>query len=71
MKIGPEGLGVGEEGIEAGDGRGAPKVDGGPAVGLQLGRGLEGQRRRVQEGEEVGEEEAGVGCYLDIQRYTK
>ncbi len=60
VRVRPERLRVREEGVEPGDERRTPQVGRRPAVGQELGRRGERQRVRLEEREEVREEEPGV-----------
>lgn len=64
MQVRPKRLCVCERRVDARDERGAPQVCRGPAVRQELGGGRERQRRGVEEGDEVGKEEAAVGDQL-------
>ncbi len=64
MEIGPEGLRVREESVEACGERGAPEVGGRPAECAELGGGGEGEAGGLEHGEEVDEEETTVGDHL-------
>ena len=60
MRIRPEGLRVGEEGVQACDEGRTPQVRGGPTVWQEFSRGRESERVGLEEGEEVREEESPV-----------
>ena len=66
MQLRPKRLGVREGGVNARDERGAPQIYGRPAVGQELGGGGQRERGRVEEGNEVREEEAAVGDDLAL-----
>ena len=55
---------MGEKGVEAGDGGRTPEVCCSPAICLELGRGLEGERGRVENGKHICNEEASIGYCL-------
>jgi hypothetical protein len=43
MQLAPEWLRVGEEGVQASDGGRTPKICGGPSIGLEFWRCLDGK----------------------------
>ena len=65
-RVGPERLGMREEGVEPRDERRAPEVGRRPAVGEELGGRGEREGAWVEEGEEVRKEEPAVRCDLSI-----
>ena len=67
MQLRPKRLGVREGGVNARDERGAPQIYGRPTVGQELGGGSQRERGRVEEGNEVREEEAAVGDDLALR----
>ena len=69
VRVGPERLGVREEGVEPRDERRAPEVGRRPAVGEELGGRGEGEGVWVEEGEEVRQEEAAIRGELSIGMY--
>lgn len=69
VQVRPEGLRVGEKGVEAGDGGCTPEVCGSPAVRLKLGRGFEGEWGGAEDGKHVCHEEASVGYCLSNEKH--
>jgi hypothetical protein len=61
MHVGPKRLGVCQGGVDARDKRGAPEVGRRPPIRTEFGGGGERERGGVEEGDEVGDEDAAVG----------
>ena len=66
MSVGPERLGVRQEGVQARDERRTPEVGRRPSVRQELGWGGERERVGLEEREEVRDEEPAVRGQLQI-----